>query len=134
MLEHSPHFAAGADDGLRCSAPDTMKRASAESGNQAIEVEQRLNRGPTVGRIMKKARRLSLWPAVSWSGGRDSNPQQSAWKADALPIELPPQSGRGDWIRTSDPLLPKQMRYQAALRPEARRIVYVSRGVRAIEN
>ena len=26
--------------------------------------------------------------------------------------------GRGDWIRTSDPLLPKQMRYQAALRPE----------------
>ena len=25
-----------------------------------------------------------------WSGGRDSNPQQSAWKADALPIELPP--------------------------------------------
>ena len=31
------------------------------------------------------------WPAgLSWSGGRDSNPQQSAWKADALPIELPP--------------------------------------------
>ena len=26
--------------------------------------------------------------------------------------------GRGDWIRTSDPLLPKQVRYQAALRPE----------------
>ena len=28
---------------------------------------------------------------ILWSGGRDSNPQQSAWKADALPIELPPQ-------------------------------------------
>ena len=28
------------------------------------------------------------------------------------------KSGRGDWIRTSDPLLPKQMRYQAALRPD----------------
>ena len=27
-------------------------------------------------------------------------------------------NGRGDWIRTSDPLLPKQMRYQAALRPD----------------
>src|SRR6267143_190947 len=27
--------------------------------------------------------------------------------------------GRGEWIRTTDPLLPKQMRYQAALRPEA---------------
>src|SRR5450631_4209886 len=26
--------------------------------------------------------------------------------------------GRGDWIRTSDPLLPKQVRYQAALRPD----------------
>src|SRR5437867_3294405 len=25
--------------------------------------------------------------------------------------------GRGEWIRTTDPLLPKQMRYQAALRP-----------------
>jgi hypothetical protein len=25
-----------------------------------------------------------------WSGRRDSNPQQSAWKADALPIELRP--------------------------------------------
>lgn len=27
-------------------------------------------------------------------------------------------NGRDDWIRTSDPLLPKQMRYQTALRPE----------------
>ena len=53
-----------------------------------------------------------------WSGRRDSNPQQSAWKADALPIELRPQSGRADRIRTCDPLLPKQMRYQAALRPD----------------
>ncbi len=26
--------------------------------------------------------------------------------------------GRGGGIRTRDPLLPKQMRYQAALRPE----------------
>src|SRR5262245_51110060 len=28
------------------------------------------------------------------------------------------QSGRGDWIRTSDPLRPRQVRYQAALRPD----------------
>lgn len=27
-------------------------------------------------------------------------------------------NGRGDWIRTNDPLLPKQVRYQAALRPD----------------
>ena len=30
----------------------------------------------------------------------------------------PGVSGRGDWIRTSDLLLPKQVRYQAALRPD----------------
>ena len=30
------------------------------------------------------------------------------------------KNGRGDWIRTSDPLLPKQLRYQAALHPEPR--------------
>jgi hypothetical protein len=28
------------------------------------------------------------------------------------------KSGRGDWIRTNDHLLPKQIRYQAALHPE----------------
>ena len=26
--------------------------------------------------------------------------------------------GRGDWIRTSDPLRPRQVRYRAALRPD----------------
>ncbi len=30
------------------------------------------------------------------------------------------RNGRGERIRTSDPLLPKQVRYQAALRPEFR--------------
>src|SRR5262249_35267531 len=29
----------------------------------------------------------------------------------------PDVNGRGDWIRTSDPLRPRQVRYQAALRP-----------------
>jgi hypothetical protein len=28
------------------------------------------------------------------------------------------KNGRGGWIRTNGPLLPKQMRYQAALRPD----------------
>ena len=31
----------------------------------------------------------------------------------------PSKSGRGDWIRTSDPLRPRQVRYQAALRPDS---------------
>src|SRR5437773_731742 len=30
--------------------------------------------------------------------------------------------GRGDWIRTSDPLRPRQVRYQAALRPDMNRL------------
>lgn len=30
-----------------------------------------------------------------------------------------PRHGRGGGIRTPDPLLPKQMRYQTALRPDA---------------
>ena len=29
----------------------------------------------------------------SWSGGRDSNSRQPAWKAGTLPTELPPQLG-----------------------------------------
>ena len=28
------------------------------------------------------------------------------------------KNGRDDWIRTSDPLTPSQVRYQAALHPE----------------
>lgn len=35
------------------------------------------------------------------------------------------KSGRGDWIRTNDHLLPKQIRYQAALHPEHRRDIFL---------
>src|SRR5581483_11280211 len=38
----------------------------------------------------------------SWSGGRGSNPQHPAWKASALPIELPPPSAT-DYIGRTDP-------------------------------
>ena len=31
---------------------------------------------------------------------------------------IPLENGRGERIRTSDPLLPKQVRYQAALQPD----------------
>src|SRR5687767_4756834 len=33
-------------------------------------------------------------------------------------VKISEESGRGDWIRTSDPLRPRQVRYQAALRPD----------------
>ena len=36
------------------------------------------------------------------------------------------KSGRGDWIRTSDPLRPRQVRYQAALRPATTRHYRIS--------
>ena len=41
-------------------------------------------------------------------------------RAEAVTPVLPrnSESGRGDWIRTSDPLRPRQVRYQAALRPD----------------
>jgi hypothetical protein len=38
--------------------------------------------------------------------------------SDTCPEWTPVKSGRGDWIRTSDPLRPRQVRYQAALRPD----------------
>ena len=31
---------------------------------------------------------MSLYPQFDWSNRRDLNSQHSAWKADALPIEL----------------------------------------------
>ena len=37
-------------------------------------------------------------------------------------------NGRGGGIRTHDPLLPKQMRYQAALRPDTRKRILASPG------
>ena len=39
-------------------------------------------------------------------------------------------NGRGGGIRTRDPLLPKQMRYQAALRPEGVELYQISRNGR----
>ena len=40
--------------------------------------------------------------------------------------------GRGDWIRTSDPLLPKQVRYQTALHPGGS-AGYLWRGCRSVK-
>ena len=40
----------------------------------------------------------------------------------------PEEIGRGGGIRTHDPLLPKQMRYQAALRPDTRKRILSSPG------
>ena len=56
------------------------------------------------------------YPAVWWSWWA-SNPQPSACKADALPIEPQPQNGRENRIRTCDPLVPNQVLYQAELLP-----------------
>ncbi len=50
------------------------------------------------------------------------HPCPTGWRPEDSPRRsLKPQAvcvGRGDWIRTSDPLLPKQMRYQTAPLPD----------------
>ena len=48
-------------------------------------------------------------------------PTRPAWKAGVLPLNYTRMNlcyGREDRIRTCDPLVPNQMRYQAALLPE----------------
>ena len=47
---------------------------------------------------------------------RPAGPKPRRRHTQVLPKTL--KSGRDDWIRTSDPLNPIQMRYQAALHPE----------------
>jgi hypothetical protein len=51
------------------------------------------------------------------------NPQNLlADKRGSLPWSL---NSRGDWIRTSDLMLPKHAHYQAVLHPEAKPISFV---------
>jgi hypothetical protein len=45
----------------------------------------------------------------------------SEWAVTHVPGMDPDSLGRGERIRTSDPLLPKQMLYQAELRPDLNR-------------
>jgi hypothetical protein len=52
----------------------------------------------------------------NWWRMTGSNRRPSACKADALPtVLIPHKTGPCGEIRTPDPLLPKQMRYQTAL-------------------
>src|SRR6266568_3799287 len=53
-------------------------------------------------------------------------------RADEISPCLPSNYGRGEKIRTSDPLLPKQVRYQAALRPDQIFIAFLGRFVNMI--
>ncbi len=63
---------------------------------------------------------------IFWSGQQDSNLRPSGPKPDALPGCAMPRrcrvlrNGRGSKIRTCDPLVPNQMRYQAALCPDCK--------------
>ena len=55
---------------------------------------------------------------VIWWRQQDSNLPPDACKAPALPDELYPHYGRSTRIRTLDPLVPNQVRYQTALHSE----------------
>ena len=43
--------------------------------------------------------------------------EKGPWKAPHVNYRV--KTGRDDWIRTSDPLTPSQVRYQAAPHPDA---------------
>ena len=51
-------------------------------------------------------------------GNRTPDPQLRRLLLYPTELRAVVQDGRGDMIRTCDPLLPKQMRYQTALRPD----------------
>ena len=51
-------------------------------------------------------------------GNRTPDPQLRRLLLYPTELRAVVQNGRGDMIRTCDPLLPKQMRYQTALRPD----------------
>lgn len=63
---------------------------------------------------------LSNWAtsAKLWGELWGSNPRPSGPQSDALPTELNSPNGRSERIRTFDPLVPNQMRYQPALHSE----------------
>ena len=52
-----------------------------------------------------------------WSRRQDSNLRSPAYGAGEL-ATAPLRNGRDGGTRTRDPLLPRQVRYQAALRPD----------------
>lgn len=77
---------------------------------------------PSVGRPGHRARVTGgrVDPVVhrfpGWSGEWGSNPQPSAWQADALPIELLPQGARGPSIWAIRPIMGAAGIYSRALR------------------
>ena len=55
-------------------------------------------------------------------------PSRPAWKAGALPLSYTRKiDGRSSRIRTCDPLVPSQVRYQTALCPDIIDICYYSK-------
>ena len=88
-------------------------------------VAERVGFEPTVGcptLVFKTSAFVhsAISPFYKWWVLRDSNPDVVRhWLLRPARLPIPPRThGRGSWIRTNDPLLPKQMRCQAALYPE----------------
>ncbi len=86
-------------------------------GYRAGNLRRATGRAPLVGSGRPGARGQPLW----CSGAKMDNRRRTATEPRAVryPGVTPEEElGRGDWIRTSDPLRPRQVRYQAALRPD----------------
>ena len=55
---------------------------------------------------------------TNWLRGTDSNRRSSGYEPGELPLLHPAINGRSTRIRTLDPLVPNQVRYQTALHSE----------------
>jgi len=74
--------------------------------------------------LYQKKTKVNLFLKKTLERMKGIEPSYEAWEATALPLSyirlkgFLRMTGRGERIRTSDILLPKQARYRAALRPD----------------
>ena len=67
---------------------------------------------------------ISFYPHKKMERVKGIEPSRPAWKAGALPLSYTRIRGRSSRIRTCDPLVPSQVRYQTALCPDIRSYLY----------
>ena len=77
-------------------------------GYTSAEVTRSITSAEVSSESRAAVRNWRLDPNGAWDKKVPSSSEVKAWDLD----------GRGERIRTSDPLVPNQVRYQTALRPE----------------
>ena len=84
-----------------------------------------LAKEPGVCQRLTRHPRQLITGTIQQSGapGRTRTPGRRLRRPLLYPAELLAHFGRGERIRTSDPLCPRQVRYQAALRPDEEELI-----------